>query len=114
MDRMPAPASGEPLWHLLYRHFWPFAYFRDVSRGSLLERQQNYRYNRRMGSCLPGFMLKWAVLTLLFFLLGIACEELLEFMLPAACCFVTSTWTLVIVVQLAVAWVWLRRFPELG
>jgi hypothetical protein len=86
-----------------------------VTQGSLLERQQNYRHNRRIGiHHLPGFMLKWACLTLFFFVLGNLCEELLELVLPAACCFVTGTWTLTIAVQLTVAWLWLRRFPELG
>jgi hypothetical protein len=112
MDRI-LPPHQEAFWHLLYRYLWPYACFRDVTRGSLLERQQNYRHNRRMGIHLPGFMAKWAGLTLLFFMLGMTCEELLEVVLPAACCYVTSTWTLTILVQLTVAWLWLRRFPEL-
>jgi len=113
MDDIHQPPGQEAFWHLLYRFLWPFPYFRDVTRGSLLERQQNYRYNRRMGTHLPRFMLKWACLTLFFFALGCLCEELLEIVLPAACCYVTSTWTLTIFIQLTVAWLWLRRFPEL-
>ncbi len=31
----PGPAS-EPLWRLWFRYFWPFRYFRDVTRGSQL------------------------------------------------------------------------------
>jgi hypothetical protein len=112
MDRTPPPCQ-EPFWHLLYRYLWPFACFRDVTQGSLIERRQNYRHNRQMGVHLPGFMAKWACLTLVFFLLGLAFEELLEVMLPAACCYVTSTWALTICVQLCVAWLWLRHFPEL-
>ena len=111
MNRI-APASREAFWHLIYRYIWPFPYFRDVSRGSIIERRQNYRHNRIMGAYLPGFMLKWALLTAFFFVLGTLCEELLELVLPAACCFVTGTWTLTIAVQLTVAWLWLKRIPE--
>lgn len=112
MNRTPHPSQGT-FWHLLYLYLWPFAYFRDVTQGSLLERRQNYRHNRQMGVHLPGFMAKWAILTIMFYLLGVAFEEMLEVVLPAACCYVTSTWTLTICVQLGVAWLWLRRFPEL-
>ena len=52
--------SGEPLWRLAYRFLWPFQYFRDVTRGSSLERQQNYRHNRAMRVYLPGFIMKEA------------------------------------------------------
>ncbi len=108
-----APSCRDAFWRLLYRYLWPFPYFRDVTRGSLIERQQNYRHNRRMGIHLPGFIVKWTCLTLFFFALGLLCEELLEVVLPAACCYVTSTWSLIVVVQLAVAWLWLQRFPDL-
>lgn len=115
MMNRTAAERQEGIWRLLYRYLWPFPYFRDVSRGTLLERQQNYRYNRRMGiHHLPGFVAKWVFLTLFFFVLGILCEQLLEVVLPAACCYVTGTWTLTIVVQLLVAWLWLWRFPELS
>ncbi|HMV64187.1 MAG TPA: hypothetical protein PLN96_11655 [Zoogloea sp.] len=111
MDRIDA--RPEAFAHLVYRYLWPYAYFRDVTRGSFLERQQNYRHNRRMGMHLPGFMLKWACLTVFFYLLGSLCEELLELVLPAACCYVTGAWTLTILVQLCVAWLWLKRFPDI-
>ena len=62
----------EPFWHLLYRYFWPFPYFRDVNRGLRMERQQNYRHNRAMRVYLPGFVCKWALLTALCFYLGMA------------------------------------------
>jgi hypothetical protein len=110
---MNKTAAHEAWWHLLIRYLWPYSYFRDVSRGSLLERQQAYRFNRRMGIYLPGFMFKWALLTAFFFVLGTLCDELLDIVLPAACCFVTGTWTLTVVIQLTIAWVWFKHFPEL-
>jgi hypothetical protein len=48
-----------------------------------------------------------------FFGIGTLLEELLQLLLPAACCYVTGTWTLTIVIQLVVAWLWLKRFPRL-
>lgn len=108
------PASGcEPFWRSLYRYFWPFPYFRDVTRGLKLERQQNYRYNRAMRVHLPGFALKWALLTALCFGLGSALGQVAAPVLLTACCFVTGTWTLVVSLLMLTAWGWLTRFPEL-
>lgn len=103
----------EPFWRLLYRYLWPFQYFRDVTRGTRLERQQNYRHNRAMRSYLPGFMLKWTILTVLSFGFGGMLDGLMNLAVPAAGCFITGSWTMVVVVLLAVSWLWLERFPEL-
>lgn len=97
---------------LLYLYFWPFQYFRDVTRGSTLERQLNYRYNRDMRRYLPGFMLKWSMLTALWYSAGGA-MDLLGVVSLAAACFIVATWALIVVVVLGVDWLWLGRFPEL-
>jgi hypothetical protein len=104
----------EPLWRLLYRYLWPFQYFRDVSRGSTLERQQNYRHNRAMRVFLPGFILKWSLVSGAWFAFGSVLDRGFEWVVPAACCFMTGTWTFVMVVVLGAAWMWLERFPELN
>lgn len=106
-------AAAEPFWYLLYRYFWPFRYFRDVTVGSKMERQQNYRYNRAMRIHLPGFICKWSFLTALWFGVGSAFDRMAGLVLPAAWCFMTGSWTLVVAVLLTVAWLWLERFPEL-
>lgn len=103
----------DSLWYLLYRFLWPFQYFRDVTTGTKLERQQNYRYNRAMRVYLPGFVVKWAILTALWFGFGGLFDSGLELVIPAACCFMTGTWTLVVAVMLSASWMWLERFPEL-
>lgn len=108
-----APPPPPPLWRLLYRFFWPFQYFRDVTCGSTIERRQNYRYNRAMRGYLPGFMLKWGLLTGLWFAFGGMFDRSLELVIPAACCFVTGTSMLLMVVVLGIAWMWLERYPEL-
>lgn len=107
------PARQEPLWRLLYRYLWPFQYFRDVSRGTRLERQQNYRHNRSMRGHLPGFALKWSLLSAAWFAAGGWLDQALSLVIPAACCFMTGTGTLVVVIMMIVSWIWLERFPEL-
>lgn len=105
--------SFEPFWRLLYRYIWPFQYFRDVTCGSKLQRQQNYRYNRAMRIYLPGFVLKWALITACCFLLGGFFERGAALVIPAAASFVTGAWTLSVAVLLSVSYLWLERFPEL-
>lgn len=102
----------EPLWRLAYRYLWPFQYFRDVTRGDRLERQQSYRHNRAMRAHLPGFMMKWSVLTGLCYSAGGALCVVGADVLAAGC-FVAACWTLVVVVVLGVDWLWLGRFTDL-
>lgn len=104
--------GGPSFQYLLYRYIWPFQYFRDVTRGNRLERQQNYRHNREMRRYLPGFVAKWTFLTIFAMSAGGALERF-ALSIPAAGCFIFSTWTLVVACVLAVEWLWLERFPEL-
>lgn len=110
IDRQPPQESLCRLW---FRFFWPFRYFRDVSCGSVLERQLNYRHNRAMRIFLPGFALKWALLTALWFAFGGLFDRLAGLVIPAACCFMTGSWTLIVSLLLLSSWAWLERFPEL-
>jgi hypothetical protein len=110
-EMAPGPAS---FWKLVYRFFWPFPYFRDVTRGRVLERQQNYRYNRAMRVYLPGFACKWVILTALCFGLGTALGGVAAPVIVTACFFVTGSWALVVSLLMVTAWCWLERFPELN
>lgn len=103
----------EPWWRPVYRFLWPFQYFRDVTKGSRVERQQNYRHNRAMRIYLPGFVFKWVLLTVVLFGFGSMLDNLPGLVIPAACCFTTGSWSAIVVVKLGAAWVWLERFPEL-
>jgi hypothetical protein len=109
-----ASAAAEPLLPLVYRYLWPFAYFRDVSQGKRMERQLNYRHNRAMRAHLPGFAVKWAVLTALCFGFGMLLGSLSMPVLLTACLFATGSWTLSVAVVVLTAWLWLARFPDLG
>ena len=106
-------AAAESFLGLLYRYLWPFAYFRDVSRGQRLERQLNYRYNREMRVYLPGFAAKWAFLTALCFGLGAGLGSLPVPVALVACVFATGVSALAIALIVLTAWCWLSRFPEL-
>lgn len=105
--------AAEPFLALLYRYLWPFACFRDVTRGKRLERQLNYRYNRRMRVYLPGFAMKWAALTLVFFGIGFGLAGLAAPQPLTALVFATGVSTLAVSVVVMTAWCWLTRFPEL-
>ena len=107
------PAGSEPFLALLYRYFWPFAYFRDVTRGQRLERQLNYRHNREMRVYLPGFAVKWTFLTALCFGVGIGLGAQAAPVLLTACLFATGVSALAVSLIVLTAWCWLSRFPEL-
>jgi hypothetical protein len=112
-DQIEYQPSRESLCHIWFRFFWPFRYFRDVTRGSLIERQLNYRHNREMRVFLPGFVLKWILLTGLWFAFGGLFDQLAGLVIPAACCFMTGSWTFIVSLLLVTSWAWLERFPEL-
>lgn len=113
MDRETyGKGAAIPFARLLYLYLWPFHYFRDVTRGGRLERAQNYRHNRMMRRYLPGFIAKWAFLTVLAAGVGFSLEQF-GLAIPAAACFICATWTLLVVLLLWVEWLWLERFPEL-
>jgi len=110
--RMHEEGSGPratSFWRLLYLYLWPFIYFRDVTRGQQMERQQNYRYNRAQRILLPGFAFKWGLMTAMCFALGVIPAPVVL----TACFYVTGTWTLVVCLLTVTAWCWLERFPEL-
>jgi hypothetical protein len=44
---------------LLYRYFFFEWLFRDVNRGTLLERASAMRFNREMGRYLPVYLRRW-------------------------------------------------------
>lgn len=111
--QLVAMITSEPLWQLLYRFFWPFVYFRDVTHGQCMERQQNYRHNRAMRIYLPGFAFKWALLTALCFGVGAALGKCAAPAALTACFFVAGSWTLLVSLLMLTAWGWLERFPEL-
>lgn len=111
--RLGERVEAKPFLSLLYRYLWPFAYFRDVTRGQRLERQLNYRYNRQMRVYLPGFAAKWTLLTALCFGMGFGLASQAAPALLTACLFATGVSALAVSVVVMTTWCWLTRFPEL-
>lgn len=55
---------------LLYRYWFYGWMFRDVNRGSLLERAAAWRHNRSRSVWLPTYLRRWTLLGLLCYALG--------------------------------------------
>ncbi|HTS53144.1 MAG TPA: hypothetical protein VMH26_07715 [Burkholderiales bacterium] len=66
---------GESLGVLLYRYFFFEWLFRDVNRGSLLERAEAWRFNRHMRRNLPIYLRRWVVLVVFSYVLGALFEK---------------------------------------
>jgi hypothetical protein len=83
------PAHALRLRELLYR-YWFFGWlFEDVNRPTLLERAAAWRHNQSQARWLPVYLKRWAVLTVLSFLV----DALLEHGLQA------QMWSAVLYVQ---------------
>jgi hypothetical protein len=104
---------SEPAWHWCYRFLWPFQHFRDVTSGTILERRQNYRHNRGLRAFLPGFAIKWLVLTALCFGCGVFLDESTDLAVAASGFYVAASLALIVAFKVTVVWIWLERFPEL-
>src|SRR5579864_3638366 len=53
----------------LISRFWPFAQYRDVNRGSLLERAAAMRHNIALARELPVYINRWAMLSAVLLIL---------------------------------------------
>lgn len=112
------PSHVPPQSHLLYLYLWPFWMFEDANYGSLLERAAAYRHNREKRIYLPGYMVKWCVMFLMF----AAAVSILENMgntdgawklfcaVLAGAAGVLATWAFVVTVLVAVAYLFLTRW----
>jgi hypothetical protein len=66
---------ARPAFYLLvYRYLFFDWLFRDVNRGSFLERAAAWRFNREMRRCLPIYLRRWVILIACSYLLGAASE----------------------------------------
>ena len=67
--RMRARSSyvDMPLSRVLFRYVWPFWLFRDATRGDRYTRAAAYRHNRDMRIHLPGYLLRWVLVSVATF-----------------------------------------------
>jgi hypothetical protein len=52
-----------PLSRLVFRYVWPFWLFKDAARGDRYARAAAYRHNRDMRIHLPGYLVRWLLVS---------------------------------------------------
>ena len=52
-----------PLSQVLFRYVWPFWLFKDAARGDQYARAAAYRHNRDMRIYLPGYLVRWMLVS---------------------------------------------------
>ncbi|MDP8986233.1 MAG: hypothetical protein M3N97_14590 [Pseudomonadota bacterium] len=85
--------------------FWPFADYRDVNRGSFLERSAALRYNRELAQGLPAYLNRWGKLSAVLLIL----TQLAPPGRTAALLGVLFTLSFCAVAHIAHVWLLLRR-----
>lgn len=97
-----------PFRTLLYRFIFFDWLFRDVSAArNLFERHAALQHNKDMSRYLPLYFRRWTVLATFDFGLGFVFERFLQTTMLSACFFTWSCMTMVGMVIIAVAWVFL-------
>jgi uncharacterized membrane protein len=103
-----AADAEESFARLLYR-YWFFGWlFRDAQRGTALQRAAALRHNREQARWLPTYMLRWAVLGLVLFRIGVQLE-FAEQSWAAMMAFVPACLTVSIIAVAIAGWLCLRR-----
>jgi hypothetical protein len=103
-DRIP----GEPLHVLIYRYFFFGWMFRDVTRGSFLERAAAWRTNHEMRKYLPIYLRRWLVIFLSGYGLGVLFEKGFMQTYAAAGCYSGSCISASVILIIAISWFSLR------
>jgi hypothetical protein len=96
---------------LLYRYFFFDWLFRDVTRGSRLERAAAWRHNQAQARWLGTYMRRWLGSGLLFYGLGLTVEMLLGAPLLSAVFYVPGALSVPINAVIGAAWIGLRTLP---
>jgi hypothetical protein len=96
---------------LLYRYFFFDWLFRDVTRGSRLERAAAWRHNRGQARWLPTYMRRWLVCTLVLYGIGCFVELALGAAVAATFFHVPRALGASLNAVTALTWFGLRRLP---
>lgn len=96
---------------LLYRYFFFAWLFRDVSRGSMLERAAAWRHNREQARWLPTYMRRWFWCGVLLYAAGGCAEWLGGAPLLSALFYVPSALSVPVNAVIAAAWLGLKSMP---
>ena len=96
---------------LLYRYFFFGWLFRDVGRGSLLERAAAWRHNQSQAHWLPTYMRRWCACGVVLYLFGALLELIAAAPVLSAFFYVPGALTVPINAVIAAAWVGLKVLP---
>jgi hypothetical protein len=103
----PAPPGFRSL---LYRYFFFGWLFRDVTRGTLLERAAAWRYNRERRRFLPIYLRRWLFVFAAGYGLGVLFERAFDLIYAAACCYSGSCVSASVIFVIVLSWISLHRF----
>ncbi len=95
----------------LYRYFFFSWLFKDVNRGSVLERAMAWRFNQAQARWLPTYMRRWLWCGVLLYALGGLAEFLLAAPVLSACFYVPAVVSLPVNVIIGVLWAGLKSLP---
>lgn len=104
----PEPRSPEPFLSLLYRYFFFDWLFRDVTRGTLLERAAAGRFNRESRHHLLVYLRRWIFVFVAGYALGGLFEHACELYYAAACFYSSSCVSASIIFVILLSWFTLR------
>src|SRR5262245_46562915 len=106
----PKASTGAPeaLHSLLYRYFFFDWLFRDVNRGSVLERAAAWRSNQEMRRYLPIYLRRWLVIFAGGYGLGVLFERGFELVYAAAYCYSSSCIAAAVIFIIVFSWFVLR------
>jgi hypothetical protein len=104
----PSPAGTEPFLSLLYRYFFFDWLFRDVTRGTLLERAAAWRFNRDSRRHLLVYLRRWLFVFAAGYGLGVLFEHAFELAYAAACCYSASSVSASVIFIILLSWFTLK------
>jgi hypothetical protein len=96
---------------LLYRYFFFGWLFRDVNRGSKLERAAAWRHNRQQARWLPTYMRRWFWCGAALYALGGLVEVLLQAPGLSAFFYVPSAISVPVNAVIGATWLGLKSLP---
>ena len=104
----PTDQSGEAFHLLVYRYLFFDWLFRDVNRGSSLERAAAWRFNREMRRHLPIYLRRWLVLVVSSDALGALSEGCLSLSHAAAFFYCVTSVSAAMAILIVRSWLGLK------
>ncbi len=98
----------EPFRVLLYRYFFFEWLFRDVSRGTFMERESALRFNRQRCHYLPVYLRRWIVVVVSSCAIGASFEKALLLNYAASVFYCVSCASIVVATMIVRVWLGLK------